>query len=132
MREATVIWGKASYVTPPGLQIVVDAPQQDGKATVTAKHADGGCAVDIAAGGTMNARPLVFVLDKDCKATEDPEGTAASAVRHGNGGHSSTRSPRSGCCGAQAAPSSPLAMTIVVLGLLLRRRYRTQTGAVRA
>jgi hypothetical protein len=132
MRDATVMWGKGSYLTPPGLQIVLDAPQQDGKATVTSKHADGLCSVDIAAGGAMNARPLVFMLDKDCNATEDPEGTAASAIKKGTGGHSGGHSPRSGCCGAQAAPSSPIAMTIVVLGLLLRRRYRTQTGAVRA
>jgi uncharacterized protein (TIGR03382 family) len=124
MRDATVIWGKHSYLTPPGLQIVLDAPQQDGKATVTAKHADGLCSVDIAAGGPMNARPLVFTLDKDCNATEDPEGTAASAIHRSEGGHPSTHSPRSGCCGAQAAPDSPLAMAVVVLGLVLRRRRR--------
>jgi MYXO-CTERM domain-containing protein len=122
MRDATIVWHGTSYTTPPGLQIVLDAPPS---AAITAKHTDGGCSVDIASGGTFKGSPLTFALDASCKVIDDPEGPAASAARTraATSSHGS-RSPRSGCCGANAAPDSPLAMAVVVVGVLVRRRRR--------
>jgi hypothetical protein len=120
MRDATIIWRGTSYTTPPGLQVVLDGPRS---ATITAKHTDKGCAVDIASGGTFKGAPLVFTLDASCNASEDPEGPASSAAHTRPAGtQHSSRSPRSGCCGANAAPESPLAMAVVVVGVLVRRR----------
>jgi uncharacterized protein (TIGR03382 family) len=71
----------------------------------------------------MKGQPLVFALDASCNVVEDPEGPAASAAHtRAEGTHHSSRSPRSGCCGANAAPESPLAMAVVVVGVLVRRR----------
>jgi uncharacterized protein (TIGR03382 family) len=68
----------------------------------------------------------VVTLDAACVVTPDP--TAASATTAAGtrpaAPTSSTRSPRSGCCGAQSTPGSPIAMTVVVLTIVLRRRYR--------
>ena len=76
----------------------------------------------------MKGAPLIFALDASCNVVEDPEGPAASAAHtRPEGSHHSARSPRSGCCGAQAAPDSPLAMAVVVLGALLRRRRRPRS-----
>lgn len=133
VRDASVIWraggdGDLAYTAPPGLHVVLDAGDRDGHATATAKPAGNGCAVTVAGGGAMSARPLVIALDAQCNVTEDPEGSALSAAHtrapgthHGGGG---ARSPRSGCCGAQAAPGSPFAMAFVVVAVLLRRRRR--------
>jgi hypothetical protein len=125
MREATVMWGKTSYVTPPGLQVVLGIAEKDATATVTAKPTDGGCSVEVTPTGPLQARPLVFTLDAQCHVAEDPEGPAASATHsHSSPGNHGSHSPRSGCCGAQAAPSSPIAMSVLVLAMILRRRRR--------
>lgn len=128
-RDASVIWrtsgdGALTYTAPAGLHVVLDAGDRDGRATATAKAASGGCAVTVAPGGPLSARPLIIEVDAACKVTEDPEGAAMSAAhtRVAGSHRSAARSPRSGCCGAQAAPASPLAMSVVVLGMLLRRR----------
>ncbi|MBV8758210.1 MAG: hypothetical protein JO257_13065 [Deltaproteobacteria bacterium] len=136
VRDAAVIWrtsgdGDLAYTAPPGLHVVLDAGDRDGHATATATPSGGACAVKVAGGGTMSARPLVITVDPQCKVTEDPEGGALSAAHtrapgtH-HGGHAG-RSPRSGCCGAQAAPASPIAMSLVVVSALLRRRRRSRT-----
>ncbi|HSN28156.1 MAG TPA: hypothetical protein VLT45_17845, partial [Kofleriaceae bacterium] len=118
-----------------------DAGDREDRATVTAKHTAGGCAVEVAGGGgalagggTMSARPLVIDVDAHCLVTEDPEGAARSAAdTHALGTHApatrrerpgDVRAPRSGCCGAQAAPASSFAMAFVVLAALLRRPRR--------
>jgi MYXO-CTERM domain-containing protein len=73
----------------------------------------------------MKGSPLVFSLDASCNVVEDPEGPAASAAHtRPAGAQHGSRSPRSGCCGANAAPESPLAMAVVVVGVLVRRRRR--------
>ena len=128
-RDASVIWrtsgdGTLTYSAPPGLHVVLDAGDRDGHATATAKPGKTGCAVSVAPGGPLAARPLIVNVDASCNVVEDPEGAAMSAAHtRAAGSHGrSSRSPRSGCCGAQAAPASPLAMSVVVLGMLLRRR----------
>jgi MYXO-CTERM domain-containing protein len=71
----------------------------------------------------MPARPLVFVVDATCGIAADPDALPGNAPASPKAA-SSPRSPRAGCCGAQTTPASPVAMTLVVLGLLLRRRRR--------
>ncbi len=153
MRDATVVWstrgdgalargngeaahgnGELAYVAPPGLHVVLDAGDADGHATVTAKPVGNACAITVARGGKMSARPLVIEVDAQCRVTEDPEGPArSSAETHAPGTHApatrrdrpgDVRAPRSGCCGAQAAPASSFAMAFVVLAMLLRRSRR--------
>jgi len=128
-RDASIIWrtsgsGALTYTAPPGLHVVLDAGDRDGHATATAKSGTNGCAVTIAPGGSLSSRPVIVNVDASCTVTDDPEGPAMSAAHtRPAGSHASaSRSPRSGCCGAQAAPASPLAMSVVVLGMLLRRR----------
>ncbi|HEY5920037.1 MAG TPA: hypothetical protein VIV11_00140, partial [Kofleriaceae bacterium] len=128
VRDATVVWrtsgsGTLDYVAPPGTHVVLDSP--DASADVSAKLTDKGCAVHVTGAGKLPARPLVFALDAKCNVTLDAEAPAASAVGtrvprpKTSGG---ARSPRSGCCGAEAAPGTSFAMAFVVIAVLLRRR----------
>jgi hypothetical protein len=128
IRDAVVVWrtsggGGVSYEGPPGMHVVLDAT--DGS-QVTATKSGNACAVSVSA-GTGDAKPVVATLDADCKVTMDPEARAASAMgTHARGTSSKSRgahSPRSGCCGAEAAPGQSLAMVLVVGGLLNRRRF---------
>ncbi len=126
-RNAVVVWrtggsGALSYVAPRGAQVthvILDA-----RGAVTAKLDGDRCAVQVADGGKT---PAVVTLDDKCNVADDPEAAAASAVgtrpaaSHGGG----ARSMRSGCCGAQAAPGSSIAMTLVVLAMLISRRRRS-------
>ena len=133
-RDAAVVWSnkpddRLAVRAPKGQPgkpvslVVLDAPATDGKATVTAKPDGDACAVTIAAGGPIPSRPLIVTLDDACAVTADaeqPRGVSAegkpAAVR---------RKPSQrpgGCCGAQSAPGSPLAMSFVVLMVLWRRR----------
>jgi MYXO-CTERM domain-containing protein len=134
LRDAVVVWrtpgatGPFSYSAPKAnamTHVILDAPAQDGKATVTAKPDGDHCAVSVTAGGTMAIPPIV-TLDGNCNVQFDPEAPAQSAVRtrasRGPGGD--PRSARGGCCGAEAAPGSSAAMSAVVLGLLFVRRRR--------
>lgn len=144
VRDATVVWrtsrgtGPLAYTAPPGLHVVLDAGDAGGHANVTAKAVGDACAISVAPGAAtasaspMSARPLVIAVDAQCHAVEDPEGAARSAAdTHAPGTPAAAtrrgrpdeiRAPRSGCCGAQAAPESPAAITLLVLGVLLRRR----------
>jgi hypothetical protein len=135
-RDAVVVWptkpgAPLSYRAPRGTHVVLDAPNSDGRATVNAKRDGESCVVEVTAGGTpsggMSARPLLFALDDGCAIVEE---TAAASAASAIGTKPppvapSTKSPRSGCCGAQSTPGSPIAMTLVVLGILARKRDRT-------
>jgi len=132
VRDAVVVWrtsrasaGALDYAAPAGTHVILDPP--DTNATVTAKRDGKGCAVHVTGGGKLPARPLVIALDGQCNVTLDPEAPAASAIgtrapRTRSAG--AARSPRSGCCGAEATPGSAVAMTLVVLAILFRRRRR--------
>ncbi|HUJ60267.1 MAG TPA: hypothetical protein VLX92_17290 [Kofleriaceae bacterium] len=130
VRDAAVTWrvgdGAYSYRARPGLQIALDGPEQGGTATVTAKPDGDGCAVTIAPGGTLPARPVTFALDARCAVAPDPEAASATPTlgKTPIAPAGDPRAPRSGCCGAQAAPGSPAAMAVVVGAIVLRRRRR--------
>jgi uncharacterized protein (TIGR03382 family) len=126
--NASVVWGNkiASYKAPPGTHVVLDAP--DASVAATAKRDGDSCDVTLAAGGSLPARPLVITVDAQCNVAADPEAvgsTAPSAPKHAT----APRSPRAGCCGAQTTPGSPIAMTVVVLAMLLRRRSTSRARA---
>jgi MYXO-CTERM domain-containing protein len=130
-----VIWrtsgsGALQYTAPANAtHVVLDAP--DGGA-LTATTDGANCKVKVDGAGAPG-KPLVAMLDAQCKVTLDPEAAAASAVgtkaRRGGppSGGGSPRSPRSGCCGAEAAPGQSFAMALVVVALLARRRRRRQS-----
>jgi hypothetical protein len=107
-------------------------------------------------GPAVDASPVVVVVDNTCAVKEDPslvqplaavgavgpppdagvapppggDGAGSDSVYDaaaGGPGGSNPRSARSGCCGAQASPGSPIAMSFVValgLAVLLRRPRR--------
>jgi len=137
VRDAAVVWptrpGTAfSYTAPKGTHVILDAPAS---VTLTAKPSGAGCEVEVTAGGAITTRPAVIALDAACVVTLDPAAASAAsalgtrpAPPPGSG-----RSPRSGCCGAQSTPGSPIAMTLVVLAIVLRRRrgvLRRRRGTV--
>ncbi len=134
VRDAAVIWrtsasGSLSYEAPPGTHVILDAT--DG-AQLSAKKSGAGCAVTMTGADTGAQKPLVATLDASCAVTADPEAAAASAVGTKPARtRPRTRSPRSGCCGAEAAPGQSLAM-IFVVGVLLLRRRRTSRASDRA
>ncbi len=126
VRDAVVVWpttpGTAfRYTAPTGTHVILDGPAS---AAISAKPSGTGCTVEVTAGGAMSGRPAVFSLGAACALTIDPEAaSAASAIGTRPAPSASTaRSPRSGCCGAQSTPGSPIAMTLVVLAIVLRRR----------
>jgi hypothetical protein len=132
MRDAVVVWrtqrgGPLDYSAPPGTHIILDPP--DATAEVTARRDGTSCTVHVTGGGKLPARPLVITVDAACAIKLDAEAPAASAIgtrapRTKAGGRGGARSPRSGCCGAEAAPGSAFAMAFVVLAILFRRRRR--------
>ena len=112
--------------------MVLDAPEQDGKLTITAKVDGADCAVEVTAGGTTAASPAIATLDDACAVTVDIAGaSAASAVGRKPAPIRTSKPKRSGCCGAQTTPEAPLALSVLVLGLVLRRRPRTTTRNTR-
>ena len=127
VRDAAVVWptkpGSAfAYTAPAGTHVILDAPAAS---SLTAKPTAAGCAVDVAAGGATSAHPIVVSLDAACAITVDPEAASvasASGTRPAPPSASGTHAPRSGCCAAQSTPGSPIAMTLIVLAILLRRR----------
>ncbi|MDB4955676.1 MAG: hypothetical protein JWO36_3245 [Myxococcales bacterium] len=130
LREASVVWrtggsGTFAYHAPPGTHVILDAPEKAGTSSVTAKHAGDQCAVEVTAGGAIPARPLVVTLDSECNVTADPEAATTTPSAGTKPSSARVRSPRAGCCGAQTAPTSPIAMAILV-GFLLRGHRRKQ------
>jgi MYXO-CTERM domain-containing protein len=156
---AMVVYGAPaktlSYTAPAkrAHHVVVDAPADKGKATVTATKEGAGCKVSISPGGAMSAKPVVFTLDDQCAVTDDGVmtggptlgGSPVAAVTGGDddaggGGDDggapgssgasaspATRDPsgpRTGCCGAQSTPGSSIALGVVVLGILFGLRRR--------
>jgi uncharacterized protein (TIGR03382 family) len=130
-RDAVVVWpttpgARLAYRAPRAravTHVVLDAPAADGNATLTAKPDGDACAVTVAAGGALAATPVIATLDDACAVTADPqEPSGMSAERKPAPVPARSRARRSGCCGAQSTPGSPIAMTVVVLALLLRRR----------
>jgi hypothetical protein len=131
VRDAVVVWqtpdaprGILAYNAPAGTHVIFDEAADT--VDVVAKPEGKGCAVRVTPGGKLPARPLVVSLDASCAVTLDSEAPAASAIgtrapRTGarTGG---ARSPRSGCCGAEAAPGSSIGAAAFVLLALFRRR----------
>jgi hypothetical protein len=105
-----VVWGAGK--APKGARIVAI----DGE--VIAKADGDACAIDVKPG----AKGIVAMLDDSCSVVAEPEGAVSSQVTRPA---PLTREPRrSGCCGAEAAPGSPFALTIVVWFLARRRSRR--------
>jgi len=133
-RDAVVVWPNKpntgfAYRAPkakpgaPITHVVLDAPATGGKATVSAKPDGDACAVTVAAGGTLAATPVIVTLDDACSVTVDPEAPSGVSAEGKPAPLRSKPSPRrSGCCGAQSTPGSPIAMSVAVLGLMRRRR----------
>ena len=137
VRDAVVVWPRKpgaplAYRAPRGklVHVILDAAETGGKSTVTAAAEGDECAVRVAAGGELPSRPAIVMLDEACAIAGDPP--AASAAPAGTKpppvAHTADRARRSGCCGAQPGPETPLAAAAVA-GLLLRRRRRPGRGA---
>ncbi|HEX3762160.1 MAG TPA: hypothetical protein VHW23_25840 [Kofleriaceae bacterium] len=133
-RDAIVVWparpGALTYRAPRRRavsHIVLDVPGADA-ARVTA-HPDGdACAVTIEP-GSGSAGPLVATLDERCAVTADPPGSDRppdAVPPPPPPGTLPSRPPsrpqHAGCCGTGAAPSTPVAMSLLVLGARRRRR----------
>lgn len=128
LRDATIVWrtsgdGALAYAASPGTHVILDPPGTT--ATASAKRTAAGCAVNVRGGGPLPARPLVIRVDDACSVALDAEAPAASAVGT-RPPRVKTRSPRSGCCGAQTTPGSAFATSAAVLALVLRTRRRTR------
>jgi hypothetical protein len=132
VRDAVVVWptkpgGPLEYRAPRGrlLHVVLDAPNEKGQSTLTARADGGDCVVRVTAGGDVPARPAVVQLDEACAVTVDP--AAAQAATGAIKPPPRQRLPgqtKRGCCGAQTSPETPLAATALVGALLLGRRRR--------
>jgi len=132
-RDAVVVWpnkpnSKFAYRGPRGklvTHVVLDAPETGGKTSVSAIPDGDECVVTVAPGDALPATPVIVTLDNGCTVTADPEepnGVSAEGKPAPVPSKPSAR--RSGCCGAQSTPGSPIAMSVVVLALLWRRRSR--------
>jgi hypothetical protein len=137
-RDAVVVWPSRpgagfTYRAPKGkavTHVVLDAPAADGKASVTAAPDGAACVVTVAAGGTFVATPVIVTLDDACAVAADPEEpSGVSGERKPAPVRSKSRVRRGGCCGAQSTPGSPLAMSVVVVALLWRRRRPPRLSA---
>ena len=145
-----------SYTGPRGARhVIVDGPSGD-RAVVTATAAGADCKITVAASGAGTAitgRPRVFTVGDACAVAADAPRVAAVATPgdpldagaippNPDAAAAGTdpvpdaaippvpgnpRSARTGCCGAEAAPGAPLAMTGVVAALwfALGRRRRS-------
>ena len=138
VRDSVVVWRDAraaatgsaigadafAYSAPAGAavtHVILDAPEQNGKASVVAKRDGDNCAVAVTAGGELDARPVIVTLDASCRVVADPQAAAASAIES-RPSRADPRAARAGCCGAEAAPGSSFAMTGVVGAIAMRRR----------
>jgi hypothetical protein len=131
-RDAVVVWGgNGGYVAPANaMHVILDAPEGG---TLKATRDGNNCKVTIDGNAKTLGKPLVAMVDANCALQVDPEAAAASAVgTKARRAPPAARSPRSGCCGAEAAPGQSFAMALVVIGIVLRRRQlvrlRRQVG----
>lgn len=129
VRDSVVVWqtdkaDKLSYTAPRGkavTHVILEGPGTDTGRAITAAKSGDGCAVDVTANGKLAAKPTVFTLDEACVLVDDPEG-ASGAGSGARPALKAVRPSRGGCCGAEAAPGSSIAMTLVVGAFVGRRR----------
>jgi hypothetical protein len=135
-----------TYRAAAGTHAVLDAPTDSSVSAVADKA---GCAVTVGgSGGTMVSGPTaIFTLDAQCVVTADgvmatpvagpsPDGPVdggAPAVSqddaHAPVNGTLPRSARSGCCGAQATPGSPIAMSLLVIAWIALVRNKARRRA---
>ena len=135
-RDAVVVWptkpghGDFSYKAPKSkaiTHVILDGPGRDSTATVSAKPDGDACDVTVTAGGTFSSQPTIVMVDAACAVTPDPEApnaTSAVGTKPAPVRTSASGARRSGCCGAQSAPDSPIVMAGVVCVFLVLRRRR--------
>lgn len=133
-RDAVVIWpvvpnSPLAYRVPRAkamTHVVLDAAALDGKVAMSAKLDGDTCAVTIAPGGKLSAAPLIATLDDACNIMPDLEQLRTLPVIEDRAPvlRSKPGTRRGGCCGAQSTPMPPIAMSLAVLALVLRRRRR--------
>jgi hypothetical protein len=137
-RGAAIVAGETKpYTVPakPSLHVIPSA------ASATGAKSGSDCTITPTAGKSV----LVISVDDACTVTADPiltggptlvgdDGSTGTGTGNGDGtgngtgngtggsGHGDPTGPRSGCCGAQASPDSSLALTVLVLAFLVRRR----------
>jgi hypothetical protein len=133
VRDATVVWrtrgtGALAYSAPPGTHVVLDAPGST--VDVTAQRNGTSCSVRVTNGRALLARPLVLTLDAACAVVLDAEMPAAPA-NQANAPRATVRPPRAGCCSAEPAPVSTLALALVVLAILCGRATSSRRRASR-
>lgn len=131
-REAVVVWPTdpeaktLSYAAPRTAKethVVLDAPEIDDRATVTAKQLGASCAVEVVGGGSaaIPARPLVITLDANCAIAVDRAAASAPSAANTKPARTSAHAPRNGCCDSGGAPGSPVVLSLLVLGVVTRR-----------
>jgi len=123
-RAVTIAWPDKpghdfTYTAPKGLQVILD----EKAVTVTAAPNGTGCRITVAKGGSLVERPAVVVLDDACAVVAETA-TAAVPPSPGTAPTRIAHPARSGCCGAEAAPGSSVAMTGAVIAIVRRRRRR--------
>lgn len=133
VRDASVVWpatpGAFAYRAPRGTHVILDGPET---AAISAKLDGDACAVAVSAGGSYK-RPQVVTLDANCGVAADPVAeSAASAAGTAPRTRPKSKARRSGCCGAQTTPGSPIAMTLVVAWVVLRRSSRRESARRRS
>jgi hypothetical protein len=141
IRDVVIVWphrpggpGPLEYRAPRGklLHVVLDAPRTRGKSTLAARADGADCVVRVTPGGDIPAHPVMVRLDEACAVSIDPEAARALPI-----GYKSSPSPptsgskRSGCCGAQTSPETPLAAALLTGALLLRPRRRRRPAGQR-
>ncbi|MEZ4366425.1 MAG: hypothetical protein R2939_09075 [Kofleriaceae bacterium] len=135
-----------TYTAPAragAVHVVLDAPGAAERVAVTSRRVGDACEVTLTVGGAVAARPAHLLLDEACAVEVDPILVGAGAivadpgalgagsaiapdVVHGTVGRPAAagRSPRSGCCGAQASPAQSVGGMLLVSLVVLRRRRR--------
>lgn len=138
VRDGVVVWrtpGRArdlGYSAPAGpavVHVILGAAERT--AAITARPDGDRCAVTVATGGAVPARPAVITLDAHCAVTLDPEAPMAAKIAAKPLPASAPRLPRSGCCSAGPTPNPPLVLASIVGAALVRRRRRRITAARR-
>lgn len=139
VRDAVIVWrdgrgkGELRYRVARGdmLHVVLDAPGP--MVSVAARRDGDSCEITVGTGGDIAARPLVLHVDPSCAATPDPDAAGGARTALRPIAPTAARSPRAGCCGAEAAPGSPIVLGLLVgVLLVVRRRPITRRGSARS